>query len=256
MLVHGLMTSSYSYRYVVEELGKYFTCYVPDLPGAGRSEAPVSAPYSPHAIASVIVAIMRELKIEGAACIANSMGGYLAMLAALDHGPTTFSRLVMLHAPAIATPRYRVLQAAWHLPKSGALFRGLVRRDPLKWAHSNVHYYDETLKSLEEAREYAAPLFTDAGLEAFRRYLADTMNASALDDFARRLRERRDRGETFPVPTLLVYAKDDPLVPPSTGNALSALLPDCPIIWLEGASHFAHVDAPEKFLKPALSFLR
>src|SRR5580704_17023600 len=38
LLVHGLMTSSYSWRYVIAPLGRSYTVYVPDLPGAGRSE--------------------------------------------------------------------------------------------------------------------------------------------------------------------------------------------------------------------------
>ena len=34
--IHGLMTSSYSFRYVLEPLGERFTVHVPDLVGAGR----------------------------------------------------------------------------------------------------------------------------------------------------------------------------------------------------------------------------
>jgi pimeloyl-ACP methyl ester carboxylesterase len=256
LLVHGLMTSSYSYRYVVEELARHFTCYIPDLPGAGRSEAPVDVAYMPQALAHVVVGIQRALSVEGCACIANSMGGYLAMQAALLFGARTFEKLVMLHAPAIPLPRYRALQLAWALPGSRALFRALVRRDPLRWTHRNVHYIDESLKSLEEAREYAAPFFTDAGLEAFRRYLADTMRADGLEAFAHTLRRRRDDGIAFPVPMQLVYARFDPLVPAITGEKLHALLPQCPIAWLDNASHFAHVDAPRAFLDVALPYLR
>jgi hypothetical protein len=36
LLVHGLMTSSYSWRHVLEPLGTHFTLYAPDLPGAGQ----------------------------------------------------------------------------------------------------------------------------------------------------------------------------------------------------------------------------
>src|SRR4051812_46278441 len=40
LLIHGLMTSSYSWRYVLEALGARFRVIAPDLPGAGRSDAP------------------------------------------------------------------------------------------------------------------------------------------------------------------------------------------------------------------------
>ena len=33
LLVHGLMTSSYSWRYLLEPLGSKYRLYVPDLPG-------------------------------------------------------------------------------------------------------------------------------------------------------------------------------------------------------------------------------
>lgn len=255
LLVHGLMTSGYSFRYVLSSLGERFTCYAIDLPGAGRSAAPPDVRFTPAALGRVIVAFQQALGIAGCPCIANSMGGYLAMVAALDHGPGTFARLVQAHAPAIPWPRYQALTWAISLPGSRALLQALVGRDPERWVHRNVHYYDETLKSIEEAREYAAPLRTREGLGAFHRYLRDTMHAGGLRAFTRRLRERQERGEAFPVPLLLVYADVDPLVPPETGPRLQALLPGAELVRLNEASHFAHVDAPERFLAPVLRFL-
>src|SRR5688572_29891716 len=40
LLVHGLMTSSYSFRYVLGALGERWRCIVIDLPGSGRSGKP------------------------------------------------------------------------------------------------------------------------------------------------------------------------------------------------------------------------
>jgi hypothetical protein len=41
--------------------------------------------------------------------------------------------------------------------------------------HRNVHYFDEELKSLEEAHAYGDPLATPEGSRAFACYLAETM---------------------------------------------------------------------------------
>ena len=54
LLVHGLMTSSYSWRYLLDELGGRFRLVVPDLPGCGRSAKPVDRPYQPAALATWI----------------------------------------------------------------------------------------------------------------------------------------------------------------------------------------------------------
>ena len=248
--VHGLMTSSYSFRYVLEPLGQRFEVIVFDLPGAGRSDAP-NVPYGPEPMADLIAALMDELGVTGCPVVGNSMGGYLAMWLALRH-PDAMSRLVNLHSPGLPTLRMRALGAALSLPGSRGIVDRLVRRDPERWAFRNVHYYDESLKSLEEAREYAGPLETPEGRRAFHRYLSDTLAVSPMRAFERRLRALEGR---FVVPLQLVYARRDPMVPPAIGERFAALLPEARMTWLEEGSHFAHVDAPEAFLDAALPFL-
>jgi pimeloyl-ACP methyl ester carboxylesterase len=251
VLVHGLMTSSYSFRYVLAPLAEHFEVIVFDLPGAGRSDAP-DVPYGPEQLADLIGDTIETLGVGGARVIGNSMGGYLCMWLALRRAGA-ISRLVNLHSPGLATPRMHALEAAMRwIPFAPRVVDGLVTRDPERWAFRNVHYYDESLKSREEAREYAAPLRTPEGRKAFRRYLSDTLTASSM----RRFEGLLARTRPFPVPLQLVYARRDPMVPPSVGARLSALVPEAPMVWLEEASHFAHVDAPEAFLAATLPFLR
>jgi pimeloyl-ACP methyl ester carboxylesterase len=40
MLVHGMGTTGYSWRYLLESLGRRFQLFIPDLPGAGDSDHP------------------------------------------------------------------------------------------------------------------------------------------------------------------------------------------------------------------------
>jgi pimeloyl-ACP methyl ester carboxylesterase len=249
LLVHGFMTSSYSWRYVLPTLGARFTLYMPDLPGAGRSDKPRGS-YAPDAIADHLLALIDALGLRGTAAIGNSLGGYLTMRAAL-RDPAAISRLVNLHSPGIATTRMRALRVAPRVtPGWGRVVSALVRRDPERWVHRNVHYYDETLKSREEHREYAAPLRDPAGLEAFLRQLVETLDAREMDRFADALRAR-----PFPIPLQLVYARRDPMVPPVVGERLAELVPDARIVWLEEASHFAHVDAADRFVEVVLPVL-
>jgi len=181
------------------------------------------------------------------------MGGYLCMRLALSD-PGAISRLVNVHSPGVPEARLYVLGAALAVPGARALLSRWIRREPLRWAHANVHYWDESLKSLEEAHEYGDPLATPDGLRAFVQYLAETMAVGPIRDFQRQLVARRARGEAFPVPLLHLYAKRDPMVPPRFGEILAERT-GAPIVWLDEASHFAHVDAVERFLPPVLDFL-
>ncbi len=250
LLLHGFMTTSYSWRYVLPLLGARFTLYMPDLVGAGRTDKP-RGPYTPDAIAEHLVALIDALGLRGAPAIGNSLGGYLLMHVAL-RDPGAMSRLVNLHSPGVATARMRALRVATRaLPGWQRVVSALVRRDPERWVHRNVHYWDERLKSREEHREYAAPLREPDGLRAFLTMLVETLDAKEMDRFADMLRSR----DRFPIPLHLVYARRDPMVPPIVGERLGALIPDARFTWLDDASHFAHVDATERFVAAVLPFL-
>ncbi len=250
LLVHGFMTTGYSWRYAMAPLGERFTLYVPDLVGCGRSDAP-DAHYTPESVADYLGALVDALGIRGAPAVGNSMGGYLCMHLALRR-PEALSRLVNLHSPGLPTARMRALRAALDVvPRWRSVLRRAVQWSPERWVHRNVHYFDETLKSREEHREYARPLATPEGFGAFARMLDETLDVRAMARFEAALRA----AGALPIPLQLVYARRDPMVPPAVGTRLAALLPGAELVWLDGASHFAHVDATAAFTRAALPFL-
>jgi pimeloyl-ACP methyl ester carboxylesterase len=255
LLVHGLMTSSYSWRYLLEPLGSQYRLYVPDLPGCGESQPLPDRRHSGLALASFIGDLQAGLGIVGCDVVGNSLGGYLCMQRALQE-PQSFDRLVVIHAPALPQARLRALHFALKVPGTAQALSRVVRRDPLRWAHRNVHYYDESLKSLEEAREYGAPLATKPGAAAFIRYLADALDPGELTDFVKELERRRDQGQGFPVPLTLIYAREDPMVAPEIGPKLHELIPAAEFHWLEDSSHFAQVDSPAPLAELIVDFLR
>jgi len=248
LVLHGLMTTSYSWRYVMPGLAARYTVYAPDLPGAGASEAPRRC--DAETLTRSIAAFQEAVGIGGCAVIGNSMAGYLAMRLALDE-PATMSCLVNVHSPGIPTPRFSALRAALSIPGARAALGFVVSRAPERWVHANVHYHDETLKSREEARVYAEPLESAVGRAAFASWLGDGLDPRPMRELVAKL----EATEGFPVPLQLLYARADPMVPPRVGEALHALVPDAEMVWVDGTSHFMHVDTPEAFLEAALPFL-
>lgn len=251
LLVHGFMTTGYSWRYAIEHLSKRWTVYAPDLVGCGESEKPRGS-YAPEHVADSIGAFVRAVNIEGCATIGNSMGGYLCMHLALRDAQALGS-LVNLHSPGVATGRMRALRWALDVvPGWKRVLRRVVQHDAQRWVHRNVHYFDERLKSREEHRVYGAPLETREGFDGFVSMLDETLDVRAMVRFERALRERG----TFPIPLCLVYARRDPMVPPVVGERLASLVRGAKLLWMDDASHFAHVDATERFVPIAEEFLR
>jgi pimeloyl-ACP methyl ester carboxylesterase len=254
LLVHGLMTSGYSFRHVVGPLARGHALVVPDLPGAGRS-APLDRPLRPEALAELLVSLVTTLGIRGCRVVGNSMGGYLCLRAAL-FDPGAFSALIDVHSPGVPQARLWALSAALSTRAGRSILDALVRRDPMRWVHRNVHYRDESLKSLEEAREYGHPLSTRAGRDAFASYLFDALDPRGMRQLVAELEARRARGEPFPIPLSLLYSTEDPMVPPGIGRRLAELLPSAEVEWLEESSHFCHVDSPERFVEVTEAFFR
>ncbi|MFT3692809.1 MAG: alpha/beta hydrolase [Kofleriaceae bacterium] len=248
LLIHGVMWFNYTWRYVLESLGAKFSLVMPDLPGAGHSDKP-DVYLGPDVLARAIIAIAKETGTYGVPAIGNSMGGYLSMRAALLD-PHVFSRLVNAHSPGVPTGRMHALRWAMKLLPSWTIFDRLIRRDIERWVHRQVHYYDESLKSKEEHRELAAPLSSREGRRGFYRHLRDGLDAKEMARFVDKL-----RAGPFPIPLQLVYADRDPVVPPVVGDRLRALVPAAEFVQLDRASHFAHVDAADRFVAAVLSFL-
>jgi len=249
VLVHGLMTSSFSFRYVIEPLAQHFQVFVPDLPGAGRSDKPLVPHFSAQNLGVFLGELQRELGIRGCLVMGNSLGGFIAMHLALQD-PEAISLLVVNHAPGIPDARYKALRLLLSRGAVRSVFRRIVQHDVRKWVFRNVHYYDETLKSLEELDEYGKPLATAEGMECFVKMLRETMHPAAFEDFVARLEKSPLR-----IPTLFVYARQDPLVPPRVGEALHRLVPGSQLEWIDGTSHFTHVDSPERMIATVLPFL-
>ncbi|WP_082393035.1 alpha/beta fold hydrolase [Nocardia arizonensis] len=254
LLIHGLMTSSYSWRYILEGLGAHYQLIIPDLPGAGRSGNP-TVRFSAASMSAWIGEFQAALGVQGCAAVGNSLGGYLCMRHALADS-SAFSRLVNIHALAFAQRRFHAMHAALSLPGAPEIFGWWLRRDTTRWAHWIVHYYNETLKSVEEAREYGDALATSEGTNAFVGYLRDVMAPRDFADFTTTLERRKAAGQSFPMPLQLIYADRDPMVPPATGDKLAELIPDAQFHRVKKSSHFTHVDSPAEVTALILDFLQ
>ena len=93
--------------------------------------------------------IIDALDVRGVQVIGNSMSGYLSMRAAIME-PDAMRCLVNLRSPGLRTGRMTALSVVGKLVPAERIVDMLVRRDPLRWVHKNVHYWDETVKSRED----------------------------------------------------------------------------------------------------------
>ena len=252
LLLHGLMTSGYSFRYVIPELAKKYRVIVPDLPGAGQSEAPLDLSMSPQSVATFLNALISTLQIEPPYVIGNSLGGYQALwFASLFHNRVR--RLIVMHAPGFFQPQSFALRSLLASPVGRALFRRRIYRDPEGFVARNIHYYDSTIMSREEAREYSSIFRDRARTDVFIRIFRDSLNPRYMRELVERLSILRHQRLPW-MPIRLFWAKQDVLVPASFGYRYQKLLPAAELVWFEHAGHFMQVDDPERTVQEIMRF--
>jgi pimeloyl-ACP methyl ester carboxylesterase len=93
-LLHGYAGAIWNWEHQIEQLGKHFTLYIPDLLGHGLSDKPRLA-YNPSFYLDWLVAFLDALSVQRADFAGHSMGCGLGMALALTH-PGRVRRLVMI----------------------------------------------------------------------------------------------------------------------------------------------------------------
>jgi pimeloyl-ACP methyl ester carboxylesterase len=247
VLVHGLMTSSYSWRYVMDPLAKRYRVFVPDLVGAGASEKPTDLVYSVANVARFLTAYVRSVSKDAPYLVGNSLGG-LYCVRALQLGLEA-RRFVLMHSPGYPFVRTRLLNVALGAPGLPGLVARVAHKWPEIFVAKNVHYARNDILSREECKEYGRIFHTLDGARVFARILAESLDPK---EHAAIVSELKQRG--LACPTRLFFAKKDVMVPPSFGPLYQADIPGSELVWFEDASHFLQVDAPERTVDAVLAF--
>src|SRR5690606_22990003 len=88
----------------------------------------------------------------------------------------------------------------------------------------------------------------------FVKILEESLDAGEHARIIGELRARR--GAAVRCPVKVLFARKDVMVPPRFGPLFHADLPGSELAWMDGVSHFLHVDAPERTVAEITSFDR
>ncbi|MGJ8669618.1 MAG: alpha/beta fold hydrolase [Oceanococcus sp.] len=84
LFIHGFATSGFTWRYLLAELSKQYTCWVVDLPGFGDARWDLKTDFSFTAQASRLAGLLDALNISKFGLIAHDTGATIARLLALN----------------------------------------------------------------------------------------------------------------------------------------------------------------------------
>ena len=238
-ILHGLFGSGRNWRSIAQQLAMRHRVLAFDLRNHGAS--PWADGMSYGEMIEDLGASLRARGIDHAALLGHSMGGKVAMLAALLH-PAEVDRLVVVDiAPA---PNPPTLLA--HVRAMRAVdLNGITRRSELDAQLTG------TIPDGAERAFLLQNLIMDDGKARWR------LNLEAIEREFPQILEFPDlsAGTAYRGPTLFVAGARSDYIQTEHEPTIRRLFPQARITRLEGAGHWVHAEQPQAFLKAVATFL-
>lgn len=235
ILLHGLGGSSRAWQPNIGPLAEKFHVFVPDQIGFGKSDKPL-VNYRIRTYVDFLDQFCKQLKIERATLIGNSMGGWIAAAFTVAF-PDRVDKLVLEDAAGYAPSK----------DVDPRTFYGLnpTTREGMKILTAKVFY---------------SKLFqTDATIDA-----SIAMRLAAGDGYTiNSITESIIRGEDFlddtvktiKRPTLIVWGREDGLLPLRDGERFKNDIAGSKLVVFDQCGHVPNLEKPAEFNTAVISFL-
>lgn len=250
LLLHGLGESTFTWHEIRPALAARHRVIALDLKGFGRSEKPDDGAYTADDQAALVARFILARGLDELTVVGHSFGGTVALRAALAEGirgTGRIRRLAVIGAPALpqstAAQLDLVLTPAVPDLVAAALPAEAIARLLLHEAMGGKGTVSE-----RDVEGYAAPYRERAAVTAFlatARAIVTERDAKAV--------ARRYRAVAQPV--LLVWCREDQIVPLRSGRRLARTLPRARLAVIEGCHHLPQHERPQQLLKMLGSFL-
>jgi pimeloyl-ACP methyl ester carboxylesterase len=241
VLLHGTSFSHDIWDSTIKEASKLFTVYAPDMPGFGRSDKP-AALYGLPFYTDFVRKFLDALKIGQCAIAGMSMGGEVAAAFAAKY-PDRVSRLVIVDAKGFS-PLMKGLRT---LPVLGSpLYLFMFNSRDMLRRHIEGMLYDKGI--LNEGlvnREWARlkdPSYRSA-LSRNAKYLSTA--DPGFPDMLKAIKAR----------TLIIWGKEDALVPLEDAYKFKDRIPRSEVLVLERCGHVPAIEKNEELNRALLTFL-
>ena len=249
LMIHGFSANGYTWQQWLPGLVDHHRVLVVDLKGAGSSPKPVDADFGPQEQAFLLHRLILQNNLKNLTLVGHSLGGGIALLTALhllEEEPTRLSRLVLVASAAYRQPVPRFIALAAR-PRLGPLALKIIPASTIIRAGLRRAYHRPEKITSSQVEAYAEPLRSSDGRRALSR-MARQIIPPDLDRLT-------DRYPEIPVPTLLLWGREDTIVPLAIGKRLAQDLPRSRLAVLPDCGHMPQEELPRESLALFLEFM-
>lgn len=256
LLLHGFGTSIGHWRHNLEVIGEHHTVYALDMLGFGASRK-ASAHYNIELWVAQVYEFWQTFIQQPMVLVGNSIGSLVCLAAAAAH-PEMVKGIAMINLPDLslreeAMPSWLrpivftieglvaspvVLKSLFHVVRRPAIVR--------KWA--GLAYASPAAVTAELVEILTGPA-QDRGAAATFSALFKAMTSSKFGPRVKAILP------TLNIPILLLWGRQDRMIPPQLARQFAELNPNLELVELENAGHCPHDECPDQVNEILLNWL-
>jgi 4,5:9,10-diseco-3-hydroxy-5,9,17-trioxoandrosta-1(10),2-diene-4-oate hydrolase len=236
-----------NFRHNLPVFAERFRTITPDLPGFGGTDLPELDEVYPRTAARWIARLMDSLGIESAVFVGNSMGGAVtAELAAL--APERVRRMALMGSGGLSVG---IFQAE---PSEGFLRLFEFLEDPTRermiaWIRTMVHDPRRITDELVDERMRNAT--ADGVLARTKAIFGSMFDTGRREKYT----PLWTKAPTVTTPTLLLWGRDDRMLPYDQAHFANRWLPDVELHTFSRCGHWVQVERKSEFERVVTEFL-
>ena len=253
VLFHGYPLSGWTWRKLIPELSRHFTCYAFDLVGLGGSNSSDNTDFTSPGQGRVFQRALRELGVASYALMGNDSGGWVAReLAVLEPARVTRLLLTNTEIPNHRPPTVWFYQRLAKVPGGSYIFRSMLATSLWRKSHIGLggcFHNPDLVDEKEFFGAFLAPLL-DSHERLLRalRFLV-LMRLSRVDDFT-------ELHKKLTMPTAFVWGADDPTFEEPHAREMAKQFPNVvSFTSIPKAKLFLHEEFVGEVLPPVVEFL-
>jgi len=235
ILLHGLGGSSQVWQFNIGPLAEKYHVFVPDQIGFGKSDKPL-VNYRIRTYVDFLDQFCKQLKIERPTLIGNSMGGWVAAIYAATY-PDRVDKLVLADAAGYAPPKDFDTRAFFGLNPT--------TREEMKLLSAKVFYNKAFLSDAAIDQAMAARLGAGDGYTIKSITESIIRGEDYLDNIVTKIKS----------PTLIVWGREDGLVPLSEGERFHKDIAGSTMIVFDECAHVPNIEKAGEFNAAVIKFL-
>ncbi len=242
ILLHGFPTSSYDYRKLLSPLSKYGQVIAPDLFGFGYSDPSSENVPTAAKLLKFIGGFAEAVGLKRFVLAGHDWGGGGALIYAIQN-PSAVSKLILMNmtvypdwidhfrrSPDYAQVRRMARSGFYRMMASSFLNAKQVKQLISPDVPISKEDLDQFVLFCKKAIRNMVTLYSDSSLKVVKETMEQIL----------------PRLPGLNIPTLIIWAKNDPYIPVAHADRLSGDIKASKLVFLENTGHFLLEEKPQQ----------